>query len=129
MKKEKFVRVLTCKVAETPKVEIIENTLANLQKFVGGYIEISYAVEGITMIVNEEGRLQKLNPNFIIRSFDVVVGDVLFIGSTGEEFSSISDDEILTAIAYLGDIGRVKINDLIEEGLLKQMIETRQKLA
>jgi len=90
MKKEKFVRVLTCKVAETPKVEIIENTLANLQKFVGGYIEVSYAVEGTTMIINEEGKMQNLKPNFLIRSFDVIVGDVLFIGSRDEDFASIS---------------------------------------
>lgn len=129
MGKEKFVRVLTCKVAETPKVEMIENTLASLQEFVGGFIEVSYAVEGITMIVNEDGKRQNLNPNFIIRSFDVVVGNVLFIGSADDDFASISDDEILTVIAYLGDIGRVNIDHLISEGLLKQMIESRVKLA
>jgi Domain of unknown function (DUF3846) len=128
MEKEKFVRVLICKAGETPKVKMIENTLANLQKFVGGYIEVSYAVEGITMIINEEGKIQNLNPNFIIRSFDVIVGDVLFIGSADEEFASISDDEILTVIAYLGDIGRVNIDHLIKEGLLKQMIESRVDL-
>jgi hypothetical protein len=125
MKKEKFVRVLTCKVAEMPKVEVIENTLANLQKFVGGYIEVSYAVKDAMMIINEEGKIQNLKPNFLLSSYDVVVGDVLFIGSTNEEFASISDDEILSAIVYLGRIGRVDIKKLMENGFLRQMIESR----
>jgi Domain of unknown function (DUF3846) len=124
MKKEKNIRILTCKIGEMPQVEIIENTLANLQKFVSGYIELVY-VEGIAMIINEEGKIQNLKPNFILSSYDVIVGDVLFVGNTGEEFASISDDEIMTMIAYLGHIGRVNIDNLIANGLLKQMIETR----
>lgn len=125
MKKEKFVRVLTCKAGEMPQVEIIENTLANLQEFVGGYIEVSYAIEGVIMILNEEGKFQNLKPNFILSSYDMIVGDVLFIGNAGEEFGSISDDEILSVVAHLGVIGRANIDSLIRNGLLRQMIETR----
>jgi Domain of unknown function (DUF3846) len=125
MKKEKFVRVLICKAGEMPRVEIIENTLANLQEFVSGYIEVSYAVENVIMILNEEGKMQDLKPNFILSSYDIVVGDVLFIGNAGEEFASISDEEILSVLAHLGAIGRVDIDSLIKNGLLKQMIETR----
>jgi hypothetical protein len=124
MKKEKNIRVLTCKIGEMPEVKVIENTLTNLQEFVGGYIELAY-VEGIMMIINEEGKLQNLKPNFVLSSWDVVVGNVLFTGNANENFASISDDEILTVIAYLGHIGRVNINELIENGLLKQLIETR----
>jgi len=69
--------------------------------------------------------VQNLKPNFVLSSWDVVVGNVLFTGNANENFASISDDEILTVIAYLGHIGRVNIEDLIQNGLLKQMIETR----
>jgi hypothetical protein len=124
MKKEKFIRVLTCKIGEMPQVEVIENTLANLQKFVGGYIELIY-VEGVALLINEEGKIQNLKPNFILSSYDVIVGNVLFIGSANGDFASVSDDEILTVIAYLGHIGRVNIDSLIANGLLRQMIETR----
>jgi len=124
MKKEKNIRVLTCKIGEMPRIEMVENSLANLQEFVSGYIELTY-VEGVMMIINEEGKLQNLKPNFVLSSWDVVVGNVLFTGNANENFASISDDEILTVIAYLGHIGRVNIEDLIQNGLLKQMIETR----
>jgi len=124
MKKEKNIRVLTCKIGEMPRIEMVENSLANLQEFVSGYIELTY-VEGVMMIINEEGKLQNLKPNFVLSSWDVVVGNVLFTGNANENFASISDDEILTVIAYLGHIGRVNINELIENGLLKQLIETR----
>jgi len=124
MKKEKSIRVLTCKIGEMPRIEIVENSLTNLQEFVGGYIELAY-VEGVMMIINEEGKLQNLKPNFILSSWDVVVGNVLFTGNANENFASISDDEILTVIAYLGHIGRVDIKELTQNGFLKQMIETR----
>ena len=49
-----------------PKTKIItdkEPTLKEMQKFVGGYIEIVYAPNGDHIILNEEGRLNGLPIN------------------------------------------------------------------
>lgn len=120
-KKEKNIKVLICKVGETPKIEVIENNLSNLQKLVSGRIEVVAIGESL-MICNEEGKLDELPPNFIT-PHDVIVGDVLFVGDDGEEFGSLSDDEIFRLISYLISIGRCKINDFLEDDLLREIIE------
>ena len=43
--------------------ELEEPTLQNLQKVVGGYVEVLNLGSGKYMVVNEEGLLQKLPPN------------------------------------------------------------------
>jgi hypothetical protein len=57
-------------------------TLEELQKFVGGYIEIVWLRDGRCMIVNEEGKLNDLKYNKIAtdlynKSDDHIVGNVL----------------------------------------------------
>ena len=64
-------------------------SLEELQRYVGGYIEIVALPGGKSLIVNEEGKLQNLPPNeqaTILGRFagtandDIVVGDVLVCG-------------------------------------------------
>jgi hypothetical protein len=124
MTKQKNVRIVSLKVGERPKIEIIENTLSNLQSLVGGYIEVVY-LDKILMIVNEEGKLENLKPNFVV-PHDVIVGDVFFIGDDGEEFRSLTDEE--TVIGYLGSIGRCDVMEMIEDGLLRKIIEEKVML-
>lgn len=69
----------------------ISPTLKNLQKYVGGYIEAVPLSEGNVMIVNEEGKLLGLEVNFRTPC-DVIVGDVLVVGTSGEEFSDCTLD-------------------------------------
>lgn len=55
-------------------------TLKELQDIVKGYIEIVNLQDGRLMIVNEEGKLDGLNPNpeaTKLYSYDYIVGDVL----------------------------------------------------
>lgn len=56
--------------------------LEELQKIVGGYIEILYLNDGRLMVCNEEGKLNRLPYNekatrLFGLSYDYVVGDVL----------------------------------------------------
>lgn len=38
-------------------------SLEELQGFVGGYIEVVHITENVIMVVNEEGKAQRLEPN------------------------------------------------------------------
>ena len=68
----------------------ISTTLENLQKTVGGYIE-TITFEDFVIIVNEEGKIQGLEPNMLI-GMDMLVGTIIVIGTKGEEFSDLDLD-------------------------------------
>ena len=70
----------------------ISNTLENLQKTVGGKIETVYLGRGLILIVNEEGKLMNLEPNFRTgRGFfaDTIVGTAIVVGANGEHFGDV----------------------------------------
>lgn len=72
----------------------VENTLEALQKLVQGYIEPVTIKDDLVLIVNEEGRLRDMQPNFWITILeDVVVGPAVFVGQDGSEFTDISDQD------------------------------------
>jgi hypothetical protein len=63
----------------------VSNSLENLQRFVGGYIEtVTFA--GLVIICNEEGRLKGLPYCCTILGHDFV-GDILIVGVNGDEFA------------------------------------------
>ena len=67
----------------------ISNTLENLQKIVGGKIETLYLGHGLILIVNEEGKLLGLEPNFRLEHgafADVIVGTAIVVGQKDEDF-------------------------------------------
>lgn len=65
----------------------ISDSLENLQKTVGGYIEpIRYG--NLVIIVNEEGKLRGLDLNLPFGD-DWLVGDIIVCGVNGEEFDDI----------------------------------------
>lgn len=66
----------------------ISCTLENLQKIVGGHIETVY-LGGLILIVNEEGKLLGLEPNFRLDQgafADVIMGTAIVVGQNGEDF-------------------------------------------
>lgn len=77
-------------------VTYISNTLENLQKTVGGYIETVGLTESDVIIVNEEGKLQGLERN--LRMYgdtvysDTLVGTIIVIGTEGDEFADVKMD-------------------------------------
>lgn len=60
-------------------------TLEELQKYVGGIIQIVGTKKGLLMVINEEGKLFNLQKNHIATGLyeygeeDIVVGDVVII--------------------------------------------------
>lgn len=68
----------------------IDNELSALQDLVGGYIQTVYLPHGVIMIVNEEGKLMGLKPNFRLEH-DLIVGTAVFVSADGEEFTGLSE--------------------------------------
>ena len=64
----------------------IPNELEWLQGAVEGYIEAVPFADDIVMLVNEEGKLKGMEPNFTWMN-DTIVGPVIFLGVDGEEFT------------------------------------------
>lgn len=88
------------------KVLTVKNELETWQGIVDGYIETFPLTDDIIVILNEEGKLRGLKPNFAIHcfggGFEMIVGDVAFISYDNEgNFASLTDDHI----QYLKCIG------------------------
>ena len=71
----------------------ISTSLKNLQRIVGGPIEMVTLVPGHTvMIVNEEGKLRGLPFNFLIGTYpfcDRIVGEAIVVGVDGEDLCDL----------------------------------------
>ena len=77
----------------------VSDSLKNLQKTVGGYIETVTLDNGVVLICNEEGRIRNMPYNFTLRRMRGVVtiqnaifGTVIACGADGEEFANIPID-------------------------------------
>ena len=85
----------------------ISNTLENLQNIVGGYIETVTCSNGVVIICNEEGRLNMLPVNCTVfpRGWSArvtLVGDIIVVGSKGDEFADVPIDLETWKTVYLG---------------------------
>ncbi len=74
-------------------VTAISGSLKNLQSHVGGPIEMVYIRNRVAIICNEEGKLRGLPFNFHVTfrggTRDDIVGDVIIIGTAGEELDDV----------------------------------------
>lgn len=84
--------------------------LEELQKIVGGYLEIFPFENGINCWCNEEGKLQNLEPNFGYYN-DIIVGTVFF--SREEDESGGLKSLTLDDIVYLRQL--FGYEEMIEE--------------
>lgn len=66
----------------------VSDSLENLQKIVGGYIECVYLREDLVIICNEEGKLLGLEPNMRF-GIDYLVGTIIVVGNDGDSFGDI----------------------------------------
>ncbi len=81
-----------------PKQVCFENTLENLQGFVGGWIEsVSPFNDNVAIICNEEGKLDGLPLNRTISTdyfHDIIAGNFLVVGCNEENFCSLTEEQI-----------------------------------
>ena len=79
--------------SEELKVVEVANRLGALQEVVEGWIECVTLGNGICLIVNEEGKYSNLSVNCRFCG-DWIKGNMLFVGSDGEDFCSLTDEQI-----------------------------------
>lgn len=76
----------------------IENTLKAKQEYVGGLIEAISLTPEITVICNDEGKLQRLPPNRAwvdgSKVLDFFSGNILCVRHSGDEFTSIKPEDV-----------------------------------
>ena len=85
---------------QPPQVTEIPADLKGLQKTVGGYIEAIYPYEEpVALVCDEEGKLSGKTLNRALRDedghiYDIIAGDFFICDASGENFGSLSDDQI-----------------------------------
>ncbi|MEG1630968.1 MAG: DUF3846 domain-containing protein [Hydrogenoanaerobacterium sp.] len=91
--KENMIKVVKVEVGEPPVVKEIENSLKSLQNEVGGLIECIYLDDGCIAVVNEEGKINGMEPNRRMGA-DIICGPFFICGDDDENFTSLTDEQI-----------------------------------
>lgn len=117
------MRVLKIEPNKIIKEIEIEEGLKSLQKEVDGFIEIPHISEelyknNIDIIINEEGKLDGLDPSIAVidketnETLDLLVGNVLFTGFTEEGETIGLTDEQISIIRNTLRIAKTNIENL-----------------
>ena len=91
-----------------PEIIDLDNELVPIQGFIGGYIETVPLDGDFLLICNEEGKLLGLEPNiFLISGTDVdeIVGPILVVKNSGEEFGELTEEEADKVCSIVGGSG------------------------
>lgn len=111
------MKAIIKKPGEKPRVIEIENELSALQEAVEGYIQAVPLAADACIICNEEGKLIGLPYNTRIMN-EIFVGNILFVGVAGEEFCSLTNEQIsLITERGLKQGGELNENPCCKEGL------------
>ena len=78
--------IIMCEVGKEAKESVIENKLKSFQNLVGGNIEFFDLDDEISIICNEEGKINGLEFNRVIRDennkiIEAIAGDFFIVGS------------------------------------------------
>ena len=101
---ENRIDVIVFPVGKAPRIESVENTLETFQKLVDGHIEcVALPLSGgLTLICNEEGKLQGLPGNGFLRDArgvirDTLCGGLVVVRGKGEEFACVLEGDLSIA--------------------------------
>ena len=96
--KKKMLTVLEVKPGKYPVEIKIEAGLTSLQKAVGGLIEAHPLEQSVFLLCDDEGKLKGLPWNRALRKgneiYDIVAGTFLVIGEDGEDFGSLTQEQV-----------------------------------
>lgn len=93
MSEDNKLRVVMVEPGKPAYETEIENTLKAEQEAVGGYIEVLPLDNKKLLICNEEGKLNGMRGNRRIGN-DVIAGPFFIVGEDGDEFRSLTDEEV-----------------------------------
>lgn len=86
------IKIMIKEPEKTPYFTEIENSLEEMQKAVGGYIETVTIASDLVIICNEEGRVRDFPYNCNICGISFV-GTILFCGILNDEFCDVPFSE------------------------------------
>lgn len=89
----KTLRVLMVESHESPHELFITDQLDDLQETVGGLIEVIGNGDGTLLVCNEESKLNGMDGNRRLNG-DVIAGPFFVVGEDGENFRSLTDEEM-----------------------------------
>ncbi len=96
----------------------IENSLRGEQRAVGGHIEAVPLQDGVYIVCNEEGKLRGMEANRRIQG-SVIVGPFFVVGTDGEEFCSLTEDETEKYLARFSEPEEISEEEVIEDTGIK----------
>ena len=92
------ITVLVVEPMKRPYAKTIPDTLEAKQELVSGHIEVLYPFDDpVAVVCNEEGKLQNLPPNRLLRDengipYDFICGTFFVAGVGDEDFKSLSPE-------------------------------------
>ena len=93
------MKILVVEPMMIPRVKEIKNDLDEYKEIVGGWIEIVYPFDDkVCVVCNDEAKLIGLPLNRELehngRVYDIIAGTFFVVGIDGEDFRSLTDEEI-----------------------------------
>ena len=87
------MRVLIVEPRHRPRRADIPHTLEDMQKTVGGYIEIIHPFEDpVALVCNEEGKLKGYELNRVIAGKDIIAGTFFIAGVEEDDLTDLPDE-------------------------------------
>ena len=87
----KEIRVIHFPAYGEPRLRTIKDELGEYQRLVGGHIEAYRMKTGLLALMDEDGWYKQLKPHC---HFSFFLGDLVFVGNSGEEFTSVTDEDV-----------------------------------
>lgn len=89
--------VVICNVDTEPKIGRIDDNLYAMQSIVHGYIEEFPLTDNLSLICNEEGKINGMKPNLAImkdgKPVDVIAGDCFIVADGDDNFRGLVLDD------------------------------------
>lgn len=79
---------------KVPYEQQLRNALPDLQKAVGGLIEVLYNGDGTLVVCNDEAKLIGMEGNRRLGNGSIIAGPFFVCGDGGEDFRSLTDEEL-----------------------------------
>lgn len=126
------IRVIIKEPYKKAVISEIKDNLKSLQEIVGGYIEdVPFpTVDGVDLIINEDGKIRKLAGNFFLPHYqDCVVGTCIIASyNDDDQFASLSDEQIKKVNKYINTFEIKDDYDLYEDfELLNSIMNKKMK--
>ena len=87
------MRVLIVEPRHRPRRADIPHTLEDMQKTVGGYIEIIHPFEDpVALVCDEEGKLKGYELNRVIAGKDIIAGTFFIAGVEEDDLTDLPDE-------------------------------------